>query len=39
MKDLRRGANKSPKGNQVAKLNMLNPLTKYVMQHSALVGK
>jgi hypothetical protein len=30
---------KSPKKNQSAKLNMLNPLTKYVMQYQNSVGK
>lgn len=29
----------SPKGEQAATLNMLNPLTKYVMQYQNLVGK
>ena len=32
-------ADKSPKGNQAATLNMLNPLTKYIMQYQNLVGK
>ena len=36
---MRKAAEKSPKGEQVTKLNMLNPLTKYVMQYQNLVGK
>ena len=32
-------ADKSPKGNQAATLNMLNPYTKYIMQYQNLVGK
>jgi hypothetical protein len=28
---LKDAAENSPKGNQAAKLNMLNPLTKYIM--------
>lgn len=32
-------ADKSPKGNQAATLNMLNPFTKYIMQYQNLVGK
>lgn len=36
---LQKAAKDSPKGNQSAKLNMLNPLTKYVMQYQNLVGK
>lgn len=36
---MKKAGNKSPKGNQSAKLNMLNPLTKYVMQYQNLVGK
>lgn len=36
---MKKGANKSPKGNEAAKLNMLNPLTKYIMQYQNLVGK
>lgn len=32
-------AENSPKGEQVAHLNMLNPLTKYIMQYQNLVGK
>ena len=36
---LQRAAAASPKGEQAATLNMLNPLTKYVMQYQNLVGK
>ena len=36
---MRKAAEKSPKGEQVTKLNMLNPFTKYVMQYQNLVGK
>lgn len=36
---MRRAADKSPKGEQASKLNMLNPLTKYIMQYQNLVGK
>jgi hypothetical protein len=36
---LQDAAKKSPKGEQAATLNMLNPLTKYVMQYQNLVGK
>lgn len=36
---MRKTAEKSPKGEQVTKLNMLNPFTKYVMQYQNLVGK
>ena len=36
---MRKAAEKSPKGEQVTKLNMFNPLTKYVMQYQNLVGK
>lgn len=32
-------AENSPKGEQTAHLNMLNPLTKYIMQYQNLVGK
>jgi hypothetical protein len=32
-------AEESPKGKQSSSLNMLNPLTKYVMQYQNLVGK
>ena len=32
-------AEASPKGKQASSLNMLNPLTKYVMQYQNLVGK
>lgn len=39
MRIMRNAANKSPKGNQAALLNMLNPLTKYIMQFQNLVGK
>lgn len=36
---MREAANNSPKGEQAAYLNMLNPLTKYIMQYQNLVGK
>ena len=36
---MQNAAENSPKGNQSAKLNMLNPLTKYIMQYQNLVGK
>lgn len=36
---MRDAANNSPKGNQAASLNMLNPMTKYIMQYQNLVGK
>lgn len=36
---LKDAAKKSPKGEQAATLNMLNPLTKYVMQYQNIVGK
>ena len=36
---MRDAAKKSPKGEQVTKLNMFNPFTKYVMQYQNLVGK
>lgn len=36
---LQEAADKSPKGEQAATLNMLNPLTKYVMQYQNIVGK
>lgn len=39
MKILKKAADASPKGEQAATLNMLNPLTKYVMQYQNLVGK
>ena len=39
MRILQRAAEKSPKGEQAATLNMLNPLTKYIMQYQNLVGK
>lgn len=39
MKILQKAAEKSPKGEQAATLNMLNPLTKYVMQYQNIVGK
>lgn len=39
MKILQKAAEKSPKGEQAASLNMLNPLTKYIMQYQNLVGK
>ena len=39
MKTLQKAAKDSPKGEQAATLNMLNPLTKYVMQYQNLVGK
>ena len=32
-------ASKSPKGNQAGELDMMNPLTKYLMQYQNLVGK
>lgn len=39
IKTLQKAAEKSPKGEQAATLNMLNPLTKYVMQYQNIVGK
>lgn len=39
MKDLQEEAGKSPKGVKTKKLNMINPLTKYIMQNQNLVGK
>ena len=36
---MRKAADNSPKGNQAATLNMLNPMTKYIMQYQNLVGK
>ena len=36
---LQDAAKNSPKGEQAATLNMLNPLTKYVMQYQNIVGK
>lgn len=36
---MREAAEQSPKGEQASKLNMLNPLTKYIMQFQNLVGK
>lgn len=36
---MRKAADNSPKGDQAATLNMLNPLTKYMMQYQNLVGK
>lgn len=36
---MHKAADKSPKGNQAATLNMLNPYTKYIMQYQNLVGK
>jgi hypothetical protein len=33
MKDLQEEAGKSPKGVKTKKLNMINPLTKYIMQN------
>ena len=37
MKDMQNAADNSPKGNQAGNLNMLNPLTKYIMQYQNLV--
>ena len=39
MRDLQKEADKSPKGAETKQLNMMNPLTKYVMQNQNLVGK
>ena len=39
MNILQDAAADSPKGEQAATLNMLNPLTKYVMQYQNIVGK
>lgn len=36
---MQKAASDSPKGEEAFKLNMLNPLTKYVMQYQNLVGK
>lgn len=38
MRDLQKEADKSPKGAKTKQLNMMNPLTKYVMQNQNLVG-
>ncbi len=39
IRDLQKEADKSPKGAKTKQLNMMNPLTKYVMQNQNLVGK
>jgi hypothetical protein len=39
MRDLKKLAAKSPKGQKTKALNMMNPLTKYIMQNQNLVGK
>lgn len=39
MRDLQAEADKSPKGAKTKQLNMVNPLTKYIMQNQNLVGK
>lgn len=39
MKTLKNAAKDSPKGEQAETLNMLNPLTKYIMQYQNIVGK
>jgi hypothetical protein len=39
MRDFRKAADSSPKGKRTKKLNMFNPLTKYIMQRQNLVGK
>lgn len=39
MRDLQKEADKSPKGVKTKQLNIMNPLTKYVMQNQYLVGK
>lgn len=39
MRDAQEEASKSPKGARTKQLNMMNPLTKYVMQNQNLVGK
>lgn len=39
MRDLSQQADKSPKGIKTKQLNMVNPLTKYIMQYQNLVGK
>lgn len=39
MNILKKAAANSPKGEQAATLNMLNPLTKYIMQYQNIVGK
>ena len=39
MKDLQKEADNSPKGAETKQLNMINPLTKYIMQNQNLVGK
>lgn len=39
MRDLQKESDKSPKGAKTKQLNMMNPLTKYVMQNQNLVGK
>lgn len=38
IRDLQKEADKSPKGAKTKQLNMMNPLTKYVMQNQNLVG-
>ena len=39
MNILKKAAANSPKGEQAATLNMLNPLTKYIIQYQNIVGK
>lgn len=39
MSDLQEQADASPKGKRIKQLNMINPLTKYIMQYQNLVGK
>lgn len=39
MRDMQDQAAKSPKGLKTKQLNMVNPLTKYIMQYQNLVGK
>lgn len=39
MRDLQEQAENSPKGLKTKQLNMINPLTKYIMQYQNLVGK
>ena len=39
MKDLHKGADKSPKGEKIKSMSMMNPLTKFIMQDQNLTGK
>lgn len=39
MKDLRKSADHSPKGNRVRFMSMINPITKYHMQYENIMGR